>query len=246
MRYWLNPKVASAAELEAQTAEICEIYGKVGELAEAGIKVYSTDECTGIQAKERLNADQPLKKGKVRRVEYEYIRHGTLSLIANFEIATGEIQSPTIRETRTEADFVEHLTRTLEKYPEAEGWWFIVDQLNTHKSESLVKLVAEKEGIEPAKLGEKGKSGILKTMKTREDFLTRRQHRLRFIYTPKHCSWLNQIEIWFSILSKKLIKWGNFKSKEDLKSQLENFIEYFNQTMAKPFKWTFKGFPLRT
>ncbi len=241
----MNPKVESAEELEEQTKEICGIYQEAQTLAQEGIKLYSTDECTGIQAKERLNADRPLKKGKVRRVEYEYIRHGTLSLIANFEIARGEIESPMIRETRTEADFTEHITETLEKYPEARGWWFIVDQLNTHKSEGLVKLVAGKEGIEESKLGEKGKSGILKTMKTRQDFLAQATHRLRFIYTPKHCSWLNQVEIWFSILSKKLIKWGNFKSKEDLKSQLEKFIEYFNQTMAKPFKWTFKGFPLR-
>lgn len=241
----MNPKVESAEELEEQTKEICGIYQEAQTLAQEGIKLYSTDECTGIQAKERLNADRPLKKGKVRRVEYEYIRHGTLSLIANFEIASGEIESPMIRETRTEADFTEHITETLAKNPEARGWWFIVDQLNTHKSEGLVKLVAQIEGIEESKLGEKGKSGILKTMKTRQDFLAQATHRLRFIYTPKHCSWLNQVEIWFSILSKKLIKWGNFKSKEDLKSQLEKFIEYFNQTMAKPFKWTFKGFPLR-
>ena len=168
-----------------------------------------------------------------------------MCLIANFEIASGEIQSPTINETRTEADFALHIKKTVEKYPEAGGWWFIVDQLNTHKSESLVRLVAQIEGIEQSKLGEKGKSGILATMKTREEFLAQAEHRLRFIYTPKHCSWLNQVEIWFSILSKKLIKWGNFKSKEDLKEQLEKFIGYFNQTMAKPFKWTFKGFPLR-
>ena len=241
----MNPKVESAEELEEQTDRICEIYGRAGELAAEGIKLYSSDECTGIQAKERLNADRPLKKGQVRRVEYEYIRHGTMCLTANFEIATGEIQSPTIRETRTEADFVEHIGQTVDRYPEAAGWWFIVDQLNTHKSESLVRLVAEKEGIKQSKLGEKGKSGILESMKTRQEFLAQAGHRIRFIYTPKHCSWLNQVEIWFSILSKKLVKWGNFKSKEDLKSQLEKFIEYFNQTMAKPFKWTFKGFPLR-
>ena len=186
-----------------------------------------------------------MKKGKVRRIEYEYIRHGTLALIANFEVASGEIESPTINETRTEADFAGHIRKTLEKYPEAGGWWFIVDQLNTHKSESLVKLVAEKEGIKETELGEKGKSGILQSLKTRQEFLENTKHRRRFIYTPKHCSWLNQVEIWFSILSKKLIKWGNFKSKADLKEQLEKFIEYFNKTMAKPFKWTFKGFPLR-
>lgn len=235
----------SAAELECQTKKICEIYEKAQALAEEGIKIYSTDECTGMQAKERLNADRLMKKGKPRRVEYEYIRHGTLSLTANFEIVSGRVESPTINETRTEADFAEHIERTVEKNAEAKGWWFIVDQLNTHKSESLVKLVAEKEGITETELGEKGKSGILKTMKTRQEFLETVEHRIRFIYTPKHCSWLNQVEIWFSILSKKLIKWGNFKSKEDLKDQLEKFIEYFNETMAKPFKWTFKGFPLR-
>lgn len=186
-----------------------------------------------------------MKKGKPRRVEYEYIRHGTLSLIANFEVCSGKLESPTIKETRTELDFAEHIKKTVEDKPQARGWWFIVDQLNTHQSESLVRLVAEKEGIGAAELGEKGKSGILHSMKSRKEFLERIEHQIRFIFTPKHCSWLNQIEIWFSILAKKLIKWGNFKSKEDLQEQLENFIKYFNQTMAKPFKWTFKGFPLR-
>ena len=244
-RYWLNPKVESPEELEEKTKEICEVYEKAEELARGGIKLYSTDECTGIQAKERLNADQLMKKGKARRVEYEYVRHGTLSLIANFEIATGQIESSTIKETRNEVDFALHLKKTVENTPQAKQWWFIVDQLNTHKSESLVKVVAREEGIAEMELGEKGKSGILKSMKTRQEFLEDAQHRIRFIYTPKHCSWLNQVEIWFSILAKKLIKWGNFTSQEDLQRQLENFIEYFNQTMAKPFKWTFKGFPLR-
>ena len=235
----------SAAELEEKTKEICEVYGTAPELAVAGIKLYSTDECTGIQAKERLNADQLMKSGKPRRVEYEYLRHGTLSLIANFEIATGQIESPTIKETRTEADFALHIKETVEKTSEAVGWWFVVDQLNTHQSVSLVELVAQIEAIKETELGKKGKSGILKSMKTRKEFLEDIEHRLRFIYTPKHCSWLNQIEIWFSILAKKLIKWGNFTSQADLQRQLERFIEYFNQTMAKPFKWTFKGFPLR-
>ena len=241
----MNPKVESAAELEEKTKEICEIYEAAPELAKDGIKIYSTDECTGIQAKERLHADQLMRKGQARRVEYEYIRHGTLSLTANFEIATGQVEWSTINETRTETDFTGHIKETVEKTLEAQEWWFIVDQLNTHKSASLVRFVANKEGIKETELGEKGKSGILESMKTRQEFLEEVGHRIRFIYTPKHCSWLNQIEIWFSILAKKLIKWGNFTSKEDLQRQLENFIEYFNQTMAKPFKWTFKGFPLR-
>lgn len=241
----MNPKVESAEELESKTKEICEIYEAAPELAATGIKVYSTDECTGLQAKERLHAARPLRVGKARRVEYEYIRHGTLSLIANFEVASGRIESSTIKGTRTETDFTGHIKETVENAPQAKQWCFIVDQLNTHKSASLVELVAQYEGIKKTELGEKGKSGILESMKTRQEFLEEKGHRIRFIFTPKHCSWLNQIEIWFSILAKKLIKWGNFKSKEDLQAQLEKFIEYFNQTMAKPFKWTFKGLPLR-
>ena len=212
---------------------------------ERGVKLYSSDECTGIQAKERLNADRPLRRGKVRRAEYEYKRHGTLCLTVNFEVGSGRIESPTIRETRTELDFAGHILRTIKNAPKALGWWFIVDQLNTHQSETLVKIVARIERIKQTELGIKGKSGILRSMDSRREFLEDPSHRLRFIYTPKHCSWLNQVEIWFSILTKKLIKWGNFKSKEDLKRQLEEFIKYFNETMAKPFKWTFKGFPLR-
>lgn len=241
----MNPKVESEEQLEEQTRKICRMYEQSKELAEKQIKLYSTDECTGIQAKQRLDADKQLEKGKPRRVEYEYIRHGTLTLTANFEVAIGKIQSPTIGETRTEADFAGHIAQTVEDTAKANGWWFIVDQLNTHKSETLVKLVAKKEGIKESELGKKGTRGILKSMKTRQKFLEDAVHQIRFIYTPKHCSWLNQVEVWFSILSKKLIKWGNFKSKEDLQEQLGNFIEYFNQTMAKPFKWTYKGFPLR-
>ena len=188
MRSWLNPKVESAEELAEKTKEICGIYESAKELAEQGIKVYSTDECTGIQAKERLNADKPLKKGKVRRVEYEYIRHGTVCLTANFEVASGQVESPTINETRTETDFAGHIKKTVEETPEVSEWWFIVDQLNTHKSESLVKLVAEKEGVAEAELGEKGKSGILLSMKTRQEFLEKDGHQIRFIYTPKHWS----------------------------------------------------------
>lgn len=241
----MNPKVESAEELEQGTKKICEVYGEIEELTKQGIKVYSTDECTGIQALERAANEKRAKKGQVRRVEYEYVRHGTLNLIANFEVGSGQVKHSTISETRNEEDFAKHIQATINENEEARGWWFVVDQLNTHQSESLVKIAAQDEGIEEGELGEKGKSGILKSMKTRQKFLENKEHRIRFIYTPKHCSWLNQIEIWFSILAKKLLKWGNFTSKEDLQRQLENFIEYFNQTMAKPFKWTFKGFPLR-
>lgn len=209
---------------------------------EQGTHTVSCDEMTGIQALERLHATKPVKPGFVERREFEYVRHGTQTLIANFEVATGRIISPTIGDTRTEMDFAEHIKRSISANPEGE-WIFVSDQLNTHKSETLVRFVAEQCNIQ-IDLGEKGKSGILKSIETRTAFLTCPSHRIRFVYTPKHASWLNQVEIWFSILVRKLLRRASFTSKENLAQRILTFIEYFNDTMAKPFKWTYKGRPL--
>lgn len=200
----------------------------------------STDEMTGIQALEREYPNQGIKPGQVERIEFNYIRHGTLSLIATWHIGQGQLLCPHLGPTRTEADFAAHIERVIDTDPDA-SWRFIVDQLNTHKSETLVRLVAKRENLDLA-LGEKGKSGILQSMTTRMEFLSNLQRRIRFIYIPKHTSWLNQIECWFSILVRRLLKRGNFTSTMDLKKQIEAFIEYFNRRWAKPFNWKFKGF----
>lgn len=205
-----------------------------------GERTICIDEKTGIQAIERKHKNLPLRPGKVKRQEFEYIRHGTQALIANFDVVTGQLLNPTCGDSRNEQDFAQHICKLIESDPDAKKWNLIMDCLNTHQSETLVRFVAQKEGLD-IDLGVKGESGILQSMKTRAAFLSDPTHKIVFHYTPKHSSWLNQIEIWFSILVRKLLKRGNFVSTGDLKKRILDFIDYFNRTMAKPFKWTYRG-----
>ena len=242
-RYWLNANPEDPEAFRAQVAAVCELYAQAGALAEQGIHLVSTDEKTGIQALERLHPDIPMGPGRVQRREHEYKRHGTLCLTANLEIWCGWVIAPTLGPTRTEADFVGHIEQTVATDPLA-GWVFVVDNLNTHQSASLVQYVAQACGIHED-LGEKEERGVLKSQASRAAFLADPSHRIRFVYTPKHTSWLNQVEIWFSTLVRKLLRRSSFASLADLRERILQFIDYFNRTMAKPIQWLYSPRPLK-
>lgn len=239
MRYYLDTKKDES--FDEKVADICEVYEKAPSITAEGGRVISLDEMCGIQALERTAPDKPVESGRVARHEFNYERHGTLTLIANFDVGTGEVIHPSLGPTRTESDFVDHLDKLISKSPSVTKWHFVLDNLNIHQSESLVVFVANQIGVDINSLGEKGKSGILKSQKSRQDFLTSPDHDIVFHYTPKHASWMNQVEIWFSILVRKLLKRESFSSTENLGTKILDFIKYFNRTMAKPFKWTYKG-----
>jgi DDE superfamily endonuclease len=216
------------------------VYAEATARAEQGEVTVSTDELTGVQALERKHPGLPLAPGKVERREFEYVRHGTRSFILSRDVVSGHLLAPACGPTRTEADFLAHLQAVVATQPEVTRFHVVCDQLNTHQSASLVRWVADLSDIQED-LGIKGESGILASMANRAAFLSDPGHKVVFHYTPKHSSWLNQIEIWLSILVRKLLKRGSFTSVADLQTKVFAFIDYYNRTMAKPFKWTYQG-----
>ena len=182
---------------------MCGVYKAAAAIDDAH-RTISIDEMTGIQALERIAPALPMRPGKVERREFEYIRHGTQTLIAAFDVATGKVDGG-IGNTRTEEDFARFLRRLLSLGAPDMRWGIVCDNLDTHMSEAVVRLVARHCGIDD-KLGRKGKSGVLARKASREAFLRHQSHRITFHFTPRHASWLNQIEIWFSILVRKILR----------------------------------------
>ncbi|WP_373510476.1 transposase, partial [Thiocapsa sp.] len=173
---------------------------------------------------------------------FESIRHVTLTLIAAFDVATGQV-TYRLGPTRTEADFAGWLAELLAGRDAATHWHPIMDNRNIHVSEAVVRLVAKAIGF-TGDVGVKGTCSIRTSVATREAFLRDASHCIVIQFTPKHASWLNPIEMWFSILARKVIRRGSFTSVEDLQKKTSAFIDVFNATMAKPFRWICQGKPL--
>jgi len=243
-RQWLFTTEKDPEVFAAQVQIVCACYHDA-----PGLYFYHDthtmciDEMTGIQALGRIAATMPMSPGHIELREFEYERYGTVTLIGNFHVVTGELVAPTLGPTRTETDFAGHIDKTVALDPTA-SYVFVVDNLNIHQSATLVELVAKRCGIEED-LGKKGQRGVLKSMKSRQEFLSDLSHRIRFVYLPKHSSWLNQIEIIFGIIMRKVVRRGHFTSTEDLQNKLRAFIAYFNDVFAKPFNWTYTGRPLQ-
>ena len=240
--YWLFPKIADWDTFVKRVALICHfiLIGIKGE--DLNLHVLSVDEKTCIQAIERYEATAPKSKGGHKRREFEYKRHGTTTLIAAVNVADGQLVHAHLKPTRDEKDFANFIKETVAMLPEMDRVVILSDQLNTHLSETLVRFVAEEGGYAPEDLGVKGQNGILKSMETRRAFLESEYHRVRFIFTPKHCSWLNPIENWFAKLQRHVIKNGNFLSVKELEDKIRRYIDFYNDRLAKASKWKFKGF----
>ena len=195
-KYWLFSPDRYDENFDERVATVCKIYREAIELhQQQGVHTVCIDEQTGIQALERIAPDLLPEPGRIAKREFEYARHGTIGLFGNLHVATGQILSPMLRETRTEEDFLENLDNLA--HDREAIWRIVVDNLNTHYSESCVRYIAAIHNDE-CDLGRKGARGILKSTKTRKAYLSDPKHRVRFIYLPRHTSWLNQIEIYFS------------------------------------------------
>ena len=211
IRYWLTPPAADRAVRRQGHRRLHPVSRRpgAGGARRAEREHRRADRRPGARTQAPGAAARP---GKVERREFEYIRHGTRSFILSRDIATGQVIAPHAGPTRTEADFLAHLQAVVATDPTATRWHVVADNLDTHRSASLVRWVAEVSGLDDLDLGVKSKSGILASRQTRAAFLADPTHRVVFHYTPNHSSWLNQIEIWLSILTRKLLRRGSFTS----------------------------------
>lgn len=232
-RYWLN---SHDPDFEAKALAVAQLYLKAPRLYQHGELVLCTDEKTGIQALEPKYPTKPARPGRPALREFEYIRHGTRCLIATLAVPTGQVIGDVLAR-RTSVDFCRHIRHVAKEFPDIQRFHWVMDNLNTHWSLDLCRTIAKLSGVS-------FNPKALKTGRERRAFLTDAEHKHVIHYTPKHGSWLNQIEIWFGILHRRLLRRGEFNSKTNLTQQLLDYLAYHNANWAKPYKWTYTGQPL--
>ena len=246
-KYWCFTTEKDRKLFQAQVEEVCKTYLNARSAFEdENTRTICVDEMTSLQANEHRAETKRALPGQIAKIECQYTRHGTLSLTGSWDVVQGQLIHTTIDETRTNDDFAKHIAQTIQTAPEAK-WIIVLDNLNTHSGEPIVRLIARLLGISQDDLGhKKRRRGILGSMKSRREFLTDPSHRIRFVFIPKHSSWLNQIEVVFGIIGRRVIRQGSFRSQCDLREKLLAFVDYFNETFAKPFNWTYTGRPTKS
>jgi DDE superfamily endonuclease len=231
--YWLN---SHDPDFEAKAHDICSLYLNALRFFEQGRLVICSDEKTGMQILERKYPTQPMAPGKPEKREHEYIRHGTRALIASFVVPTGQVVW-TLGQTRTRADFAAHWAHVVKQLPDMKRYDWVVDNLNTHWSLDICRVVAQV--CQVPLVGKDLSHGM-----QRRAFLRDPSHKHVFHFTPKHGSWLNQVELWFSVLARRFLKRGDFASAHDFETRLIDYLEVYNTHQAHPYRWTYTGQPL--
>jgi hypothetical protein len=231
--YWLR---SADPDFEAKALAICRLYLDAPRLYQQGELVLCVDEKTSIQALERARPTTPAVPGRPERRDPEYIRHGTRCLLASLVVPTGQVLG-SVTEQRGTWDFVRHVRDVVVQFPGARRYHWVMDNLNTHYTWELCQYLGKLSGVWDDR-------PPLRTGAQRRAFLTNPSHQHVVHYTPKHGSWLNQVEIWFGVLSRRLLRRGEFRSMQDLAAQILAFIAYYDRHDAHPYDWTYTGKPL--
>ena len=231
--YWLN---SHDPDFEAKAKEICRLYLDAPRFYQHGRLVLCCDEKTGMQVLDRVAPTRPPAPGRPERREFEYIRLGTRTMITTFVVPTGEVVWD-LGPTRTSLDFRAHVLRVAAHFRDMKRFDWVVDNLNTHQSLELCEVVAYLNG-RPFRPRE------LKTQEQRRAFLSEPEYRHVFHYTPVHGSWLNQVELFFSVVARQFLKRGDFGSLKEFEERLWAYLAEYNQEKAHPYRWTYTGEPL--
>jgi transposase len=231
--YWLN---SHDPDFDVKARAICGLYRDAPARYPQGRLVLCSDEKTGMQILQRKYPTRPARPGRPEKREFEYIRHGTRCLLTTFCVATGKVVWD-LGSTRTAEDWGRHLQHVVEQFPNGRGYDWVVDNLNTHWSLVVCRLVARWEGlrIEERRLANGAQ---------RRAFLSDPSHRHVFHFTPIHGSWLNQVELFFSVLGRRLLKRGDFAGAAEFEERLRHWLVRYNAEQAHPYRWTYTGEPL--